>query len=506
MKTKTLFIVILGFLVLSIGGTAYGWQGRMGGMGDPYGLISDESDFLIHPSGIAKGEGVKFYGNYGFTYTGVTDWSYDLDQFNPAGTLTDFYHYDTSGQEDKHNALLGAAFPLWLGRMGLFFEYDGMRGDYDGNEDTLGMSNFTKYDLTKDLDNFALRLLYGLPIGGFNLGGEVQHAYRKEENRNFIPEYLNYFVASSHSRNLTPFQLPYDSNYWEALFKGSLEGKVGLLDLGFTLRGGFISGGDNSLLLTQTTASIGFFDCIGDVTGWRIGGDLWARYPLTDGLTLPFLVRVDYEEKTRDGEGPGQGSFPPGLYFSYESQEKNLHLEAGGGVDKEFGKGARIAAGIYYNYLQGEYDITLNRITGAPWMIWDHSDYPASIEHQVMIRLAGELELTPAVTLRMGLAPFYGWVREDFTFALGAPTNPFFTDDISLDGYHWGIGASLGGTIKFKSITLEPFVNGGWQQIKLNGDGERIYIAPDTISNNLWEMDKLRKEWSIGGGLSIKFN
>ena len=103
----------------------------------------------------------------------------------------------------------------------------------------------------------------------------------------------------------------------------------------------------------------------------------------------------------------------------------------------------------------------------------------------------------------MGLAPFYGWVREEFTFTFSDP-NPVWTDDISLDGYHWGIGASLGGTIKFNSITLEPFINGGWQQIKLDGDGERT-LSSGVISN-LWEMDKLRKEWSIGGGLSIKFN
>lgn len=498
MKKSGLFFVIFSFLVFSVVGVSHGWQGRMGGMGDPYGLISDESDFLIHPSGIVKGEGVKFYGNYGFTYTGVTDWSYDLDLFLPTGTLISFSHYDTSGREYKHNALLGATFPLWQGRMGLFFEYDALRGDYGGNEDITLMSNFTEYDLTKDLDHFALRLLYGLPIGGFNLGGEVQLAYRQEENENSFPGLLN-SITNDPWFNLTPFQLPYDSKYWEALFKGSLEGKVGLLDLGFILRGGFIFGGDNSLVMGTPSA---FFDSSGDVEGWRIGGDLWARYPLTDGLSLPFLVRGDFQEKTRDGEGPGQGAYS--LYnWPYESQEKSLHLEAGGGVDKEFGKSSRIAAGIYYNYLQGEYDITLNAI-GPTGFIFDHSDYPASIEHQVMIRLVGELEASPLVTLRMGLAPFYGWVREDFTFTYGNP-NPAWTNDISLDGYHWGIGASLGGTIKFNSITLEPFVNGGWQQIKLNGDGETTQLPSGAISY-LWEMDKLRKEWSIGGGLSIKFN
>jgi hypothetical protein len=30
------------------------------------------------------------------------------------------------------------------------------------------------------LDDFAFKLLYGLPIGGFKLGGEVQISYRQE--------------------------------------------------------------------------------------------------------------------------------------------------------------------------------------------------------------------------------------------------------------------------------------------------------------------------------------
>jgi len=499
MKKRMLVLVLLPLLVVALAGVSYGWQGRMGGMGDSYGLLTDESDFLIHPAKIAKGKGIRFYGDYRFTYTDVMGWNYNLDQFNTAGTLTGFYNYDTSGQEYKHNALLGAAFPLGSGRMGLFFTYDGMRGDYDGSEDILGTSNYAKYDLTKDLDNFALRLLYGLPMGGFNLGGEVQLAYRQEKNENAMPGYLNYILGTAApGRNLTPFQLPYDSEYWEALFKGSLEGKVGPLDLELTLRGGFIFGGDNSLLLTEGT---GIFDSSDDVTGWRTGGDLWARYPLKDGLSLPFLVRVDYQKKTRDGDGPGQGTLSGTGNYPYESQERNLHIEAGGGLDKKFGKGATVAAGIYYNYLQGKYDIMFGQISTA--RVWDHSDYPASTEHQVMLRLAGELELSPLVTLRMGLAPFYGWVKKDFTFTYGTP-NPVAIDDISLDGYRWGIGASFGGRMNFKGITLEPFVNGGWQQIRLDGDGDRTNPAGTII--NLWKMDKSRSEWSIGGGFSVLFD
>jgi hypothetical protein len=501
MKKSCLFFVIISFLVFALAGVSYGWQGRMAGMGDPYGLVEDESDFLIHPAGIANGKGINFYGGYRFNYTGVTDWSYNLDQFDPAGTLIGFYHYDTSGHEYRHDGLMGAAFPLGPGRMGFFFEYAGKRGDYDGNESRWGTSILTDCDLTSKLDNFALRLLYGLPFGGFKLGGEFQLAYRKEENRNDIPGRLNYIVGTSNpSLNLSPFQLPYDSKYWEALLKGSLEGKVGPADVEFTLRGGFIFSGDNSLVLTQ---GAGGFDSSGDVKGWNIGGDIWLRYPLSNGLTLPFLLIMDYQKKKRDGEGQGEGTFSPLNNYPYESKEQSLHLEAGGGVNKDFNKGTRIAAGIYYNYLHGKYDMTLDEIIGASRSIWDHSKYPASNEHQVMLRLAGEHEISPMVALRMGLNFFYGWVREDFKFTFGNPT-PNYTDDIPLHGSHWGIGASLGGTVKFQRFTLEPFINAGYQKLDLKGDGERTQLN-GTISN-LWEMDKLRKEWSIGGGFSIKFN
>jgi hypothetical protein len=58
--------------------------------------------------------------------------------------------------------------------------------------------------------------------------------------------------------------------------------------------------------------------------------------------------------------------------------------------------------------------------------------------------------------------------------------------------------------VKFQRFSLEPFINAGYQKLDLKGDGERT--TPSGATSNLWEMDKLRKEWSIGGGFSIKFN
>jgi len=295
--------------------------------------------------------------------------------------------------------------------------------------------------------------------------------------------------------------LPYDSEYWEALFKGSIEGAIGPLDCEFTLQGGFIFSGDNRLEYEHQepvgTLQYGF-DLDGDVGGWSIGGDLWLRYPV-DSLTLPFLVRIDYQAKTRDGDGAGWGG-KPGDTYGYEHEERSFVIEVGGGVDKELAEGTRIAAGLYYGYLHDTVDFTLEEFAGVSTISYDGSNYPAHTEHQVRLRLAGEREFSPIVALRMGLGFFYGWVEEDYELThrtLG------FTDDISLNGSHWGIGASIGGSVKFQRFTLEPFVNAGYQEFNLDGDGDSVGGG---VITDFYEMDKIRREWSIGGGLSVLFD
>lgn len=59
------------------------------------------------------------------------------------------------------------------------------------------------------------------------------------------------------------------------------------------------------------------------------------------------------------------------------------------------------------------------------------------------------------------------------------------------------------GSVKFQHLTLEPFINAGYQKPDFKGNGKRA--AASRAITNLWEMDKPCQEWSIGGGLSIKF-
>jgi hypothetical protein len=390
--------------------------------------------------------------------------------------------------------------------MGLFFNYKGKRSDYDGDV-TSSLSPLTDtYELKSNFDAFALRALYGLPIfGSFKLGGEFQFAYRQEKNetemlqQSLFPFFYENPVGSfsialfSGNKNFLLFMPPYDSHYLEALFKGSLDATIGPIEAALTVRGGFIFNGDNELVRILTANA---YDLRGNVEGWRIGGDLWLRYPLASDLTVPFLVRIDYETKTRDGDGIIPIGILAGFPANYDSTEKSFDLEVGGGLDKELAKGLRLAGGIYYGYHDARNDF-FTAILGTPFYS-DYNQYPSIIEHRVRLALAGEWGISSSVSLRMGLEPFYGWVREDFsntTVAFPAPS----IEDVSLDGYRWGIGASLGGSVKFKQLTLEPFVNAGYQEMKLNGDGSEVVRAL------IMDVTELQRQWYIGGGFSVLF-
>ena len=494
MKKVLLFIVILSVLVFALSGISYGWQGRMAGMGDPYGLISDESDFLIHPAKIVGTEGTRFYGGYRFTYAEVADWESQRAVFSPTGVFSFMNRYDFTGGEYGHEALVGTAFPLGQGRLGIFFSYDGMRGDYDVDYpvSTIG-GNF---EMESDLDAFALRLVYGLPLDGFSLGGEIQLAYRQEENQSLY--YWDNLIAVFSNSIFFDFSFfPYDSSYVEALLKGSLEGAIGPVETAFTLRGGLILGGGGNEWEERDNIPRGW-DLAGNVEGWQIGGDLWARYPLSDNLALPFLVRIDYQDKSRDGDGAGLGTLA-GYQVDYEHTEQGLEIVVGGGLDREFAAGARSAVGIYYHYLQGKNDLSLYSSDVIFWSN-DNLVLPDGVEHRVMVRFVGERELSPAVALRGGLDCFYGWVQQERAYTGTDSLGGLDTEIIPTDGPHWGIGASLGGSVRFQRLTLEPFVGVGYQALDIAGDGAEVRNG---VLTGLREYDESRDEWFVNGGISL---
>jgi hypothetical protein len=513
MRKGGLILLILSLSILTVPGSSHGWQGRMAGMGDPFGLVEDESDFLIHPSGIAENKGINFYGHYRYNYRDVTDSSYTLTSFDSGGVLQTAWPFRGSGDEQEHDALLGTAFPLGPGHTGLFLQYSGKTDHYDGEENEFYYASyfFHTYGLESELDAFSLRILYGLPVGDIKLGGEIQLAYHQEENEDFVNEDQQLgnrasntnFPLGTHSGtwlNLFPFMIPYDSEYWEALFKGSAEAEICAAETALTVSGGFIFGGDNHYKY-ERAPEIGLAESIdmhGDVRGWRIGGDVWVRYPLSDGLSLPLLLKADYQSKTRDGDGQGI-NFGNG---DYKQSQKTFHLEVGGGADKEWVEGTRLAGGIYYDYFWDSTEFVLERFIGVSHELFDSSDYPHQTEHRVILRLSGEKQFSPSFAMRLGMDLFYGWMKEHFE-SNHADTGSGLTsyEDISMDGSHWGIRTSLGCTVKSGRFILEPFVVGGYEMVDLNGNGTDDL----PLTGSLLEMDKTQKEWLIGGGFSIKF-
>ena len=143
-------------------------------------------------------------------------------------------------------------------------------------------------------------------------------------------------------------------------------------------------------------------------------------------------------------------------------------------------------------------------------MVADYNNYPDHREHRVILKLSGEKTISPIVALRMGMNFFYGWVKEDFKYHFEGPDpDPMFdmriNTNTSFDGYHYGIGAWIGGAMQFQRFSLEPFLGGGYQNMNMTGDGSLTNTFDYGPAPHPLDEDKSRKEWSMGGGISIKF-
>ena len=492
MKKTHLFVLFLTFFIFSFSNLSYGWQGRMGGMGDPYGLVQDESDFLFHPARIANGKGINFYGGYRFNYTNVGDWNINLTYLNLGFTQ---FPFKSSGDEWRHEGLLGATFPLGPGNMGVFFEYQGRRGEYDGD-----VNPFGTFSLKDPLDAFSLRGLYGQPINGMDVGFELGIDYKDEKNKTSflgtgLSPYTENYVwgLAVPERALRLFMIPYDSNYWDFSGKLGIGKKSHCFDIDATLKGSYIFSSKNRYqYIYQDPLGSNDYDASmdGKVKGYYIGSDIWVRGKLEEGMALPFLLSINYGVKNWGGDGIGTGGFDSGASYDYGHKEKEFVFKMGGGLEKKFADNTLVAGGLYYNYIKNKESIWVNRPSDGSMV--DDGSFPSLKEHRLMLRLSGEKNLSPLLALRMGLNLSYSWVKEKYDHYFFGPT------DFSLDGHRWGIGASLGGTVKFQRFNVEPFLTGGYQKLSLNGDG--------SADSTLIDASKTRKEWSVGGGLSIKFN
>lgn len=495
---KGLFLFMVLCCVFLFAGPVLSWEGRMAGMNNPAGLIADESDFLTHPAALADGTGADFYASYGLTYTDIQKANWE-NRWEMAGPYQ--FDYSADGDQWEHKASLGTAFTLPKGRMAIFLEYVNKQGELEGNDPLGGAPPLRDdYKIDSDLSNLALRLMYAVPVSSqVKLGGEVELAYRSEENKidESVPgvfSYQNYAfppVGPNYFQDKYIYERPCDATYMQATFKGSVEANAGPVDVLFTGRYGFIFASDNEPEF-KSSAGLMFNPTMdGDVEGYVAGADLWIRYRLRPDITLPFVIRADYSHKEYDGDSDlSLLTFQP---YEYENTEQTVSLEIGGGVEKKIEKGL-IAAGLYYDYLMSKSDFDLQVLTYR----WMNDPVPKTKEHRLVLRAAAEKEVSPVTTLRAGLEAFHGWVDMDFDARVNF-SGPLFRQSASLDGSHWGAGVSFGASFKTAAVVVEPYLNIAYQETNLDGDGY------NTVASVVTDNGYKRTEWSYGAGLSLKF-
>ncbi len=492
MKKSVLSMAVLLF-VLFLAVPSMAWQGRVAGAGDAAGLIEDESDFLIHPAAIASGKGFNAYGYYRLTYEKAKSWDYSAS----APSLGVTYPYAADGRSWKNEGQVGAAFNLGAGRMGVFFDYTGVRGKYSGDEIYAGFSGpgFHNFDLENQTDNFAIRAIYGLPLGPVKVGAELQVAYLNEQQEHVFNDelYKNYpwGAEDNPALNLLPYMIPFDSKYWEAQAKASVAGAAGPATYAFTLRGGLPFGGDNEYVSEYEEYS---FTAEGKVKGFNVAGDLWVRVPVSERMALPFVVSAGYRKIERDGSGI---SFYPSS-VDYEHEATDLFAKVGGGVDVRLACGAKVAAGLYYDYLKSEQNLYFfDNYPAGEFYVDDYTDMPKYTQHRLTLKALAEKELNPMVALRGGFGVFYGMVKSDYAYSAFDDEGPYSPLSVSTDGSIMGVNASLGATIKLAPVALEPFINAGYMKYKTDGDGS-LSVTPVNVELS-------RTNWLVGGGLAVKF-
>jgi len=514
MKKGIVVSICFAVLVLLCAVPTQAWQGRMAGMGGVYGLVEDESDFLTHPASIANGKGLNFYGNmrFGLQTTDKLEYSVSGYEF---GDPADWWVHDSeaSGREFQYEGLFGGAFPVGKGRMGIFLQYTGFGGSLRGDttENDEGDIDIYPFDIKNKLDALSLRVLYGIPVtSNLKLGAEFGLGYKKEKVKTKIsdPGYATYTNAmwgyDDGILSLLPLAIPYESRYYEASMKASLETTMGPAKASFTVRGSIPFSSKNEYFYEKRNYT-GYYggDNDGKVKGYNAGADAWVRLPINSSLTLPFLATVDFKDLKRDTDGLGFGNYSNRLY-DQESREKTLSITAGGGVDYIPVKDMKIAAGLYYTYLYSRLGYYFNHFNTTGFGYYNaHNGYPKTTGHRVSLKAAVEKAFSSDMAFNAGFNAFYGPVKEKYQCNFHRSDTNTFNSFGSLKGKHWGAGASAGLSFKAGATIMEPYVIGSFERLSLSGDG--MYYSDGVLDEIATDIDLKKKNWFFGAGLSMRF-
>jgi len=291
--------------------------------------------------------------------------------------------------------------------------------------------------------------------------------------------------------NLYPYRIPSKSRYWEAQGKASAEGKLGRSKYAVTLKGGLPFASDNEY--EYKGGPVTKANAYGKVQGFNVGGDFWVRIPVSDRLELPFVVSAAYESQKKDGSGTTSWL----SWTNYESEKKNVFIKVGGGADYVPAKGTKLAGGLYYDFQRARQNISFTDvITPIDVFVDTYSDMPEYTEHRLTLKALAEKELSSAMDLRCGIDVFYGSVKSDYRYAANYNGFSFIPLNVPTSGSHGGVNASVGATIRWDRIILEPFVNAGYVKYETSGQGTFEPFPAD--------LEFMKTNWMIGGGLSVK--
>ncbi|HEX2966940.1 MAG TPA: autotransporter outer membrane beta-barrel domain-containing protein, partial [Syntrophorhabdaceae bacterium] len=382
------------------------------------------------------------------------------------------------------------------GRLGVFLQYSGdilKRGTYSGSVYQPEFSNlYADIDLSEKYDNFVLRALYAKALTNkFKLGGEVSLSHVKEMNELARVSYYSDMSVSNETVNqpaganfsyLYAYMLPRDSRYWETNLKASLETNLDPVKLDFSVFGGFIFDGDDKY---DWRNGGNYLNQDGNIKGSKFGGELWLRLPVDDTLSIPLLLKAVYSKKTHRGDGFGNQGFTG----SYDGSDRSKYFEFGAGLDKKFGKGG-FATGLYYSFLDTQATLDYATSDGGHYY---YAPYPNLTEKRLTLKFAGEADVSSKFSLNGGLAFYYGWIDQQFT----RDSSSYGLEDISNNGDIWGIGASLGATVKLNGFTIEPYAKAGYSKLRLTGDGVTFYPLSSS--------DYKKNQWNVGGGFALRF-
>ena len=501
---KKIVLIIAGLLILSFASTSFAWQGRMSGMGDPSGLIADESDFFIHPAKIADGKGSNYYADYKFNYVQVTKWN-NVFSFNPAIQGATQYPFMATGSERDHAMSFGGTWEFGPGRLGLFIQYSTDNGSFNGTDDNGSVVvNHDTFSFDTEKRSFDLKLIYGLPLGSWKLGTELAVGHRTQFNstvqtiQNFLTILNNPIGARNPFYNTFPYMVPTDWRWKEASFKISAENAIGPGVLTFTPKIATVFHGTseyNSRFIFGTFA-VDDIHNTGSLKGWSAGADLWYRVKLNDSATLPFVASLNYDRKRAEISAFDSAVLQP---VQLSSETKEFVLEVGGGIDKNLSKDTKIASGLYYDYIRSK-TMFMYDFTNESDYIVANNETPLERENRIVLKTVCEHVFSPAITARGGINAFYGWVRDRYSFINTQAGVSLESQNLSTSGHRWGLNAAVGATALVAKLSVEPFLTAGLQKTKLdNSDGS---FFPPSASVSL-RSDK--SEWTVGGGVSIKY-